>query len=363
LSTTGKLFEVIPKIVKRHIGEKGLLNAGQSGFRARHNTTLQCMRQTDHVTLNFNNMSMAAVFLDIKKAFDTTWHNGLLHKLSKMYFSASLIKLVSSFLSNRKFSGSMEGEMSTPKIIKARVPQGSVLSPTLFKMYINDMPQAIGVHLALFADDTCLYAIECKDGYVLRKLQRGLNSMVEWSKRWNIKLNEDKTQAIYYSHRIRLPGSLLTINGLIIPFVNNVKYLSVIFDRKITWRLHIKTIETKAFRAFIRTYFLFKREHLSANIKLTLYKALIMTYASPAWEFAANTHLLKLQRLKNKVLRATGNSPRRTPVRELHEAFNIPYNYDYITKLCRRQAAVIQNHENVNVHNIGQGEARHRKGA
>jgi hypothetical protein len=84
----GKLFEkVILKMFKRHIGEKGLLNAGQFGFRARHSTTLQCMRLTDHVTLNFN-MSMAAVFLDIEKAFDTTRHNGLLYMLSKMNFSA-----------------------------------------------------------------------------------------------------------------------------------------------------------------------------------------------------------------------------------------------------------------------------------
>jgi hypothetical protein len=86
-----------------------------------------------------------------------------------------------------------------------------------------------------------------------------------------------------------------------------------------------------------------------------------MIYASPGWEFAANTHLLKLQRLQNKVLRTIGNFQRLTPVRELHRAFNIPYIYDYITKLCRQQAEVIQNHENTNVRNIGQGEARHRK--
>jgi hypothetical protein len=94
LSTTGKLFEkVILKIVKRHIDEKDLLNAGQFGFRACHSTTLQCMRLTDHVTLNLSNsMSTAAVFLDIETSFDTTWHNGLLYKLSKMNFSANLIK-------------------------------------------------------------------------------------------------------------------------------------------------------------------------------------------------------------------------------------------------------------------------------
>jgi hypothetical protein len=107
-----------------------------------------------------------------------------------------------------------------------------------------------------------------------------------------------------------------------------------------------------------------KSENLSANIKLTFYKALLrstMTYAFPAWEFAANIHLLKLQCLQNKVLRTSGNFPRRTPVRELHKAFNIPYIYDYIIKLCRQQAEVIHNHENANVRNIGQGEAQRRK--
>jgi hypothetical protein len=68
-----------------------------------------------------------------------------------------------------------------------------------------------------------------------------------------------------------------------------------------------------------------------------------------------------LQRLQNKVLRTIGNFPRRTPVRDLHVAFRIPYVYDFITKLCRQQAEVIQNHHNTNVRNIGQGEAQHRK--
>jgi hypothetical protein len=87
------------------------------------------------------------------------------------------------------------------------------------------------------------------------------------------------------------------------------------------------------FFVYVRVFLSFK----NANIKLTLYKALIrpiITYASPAWEFAANTHMMKLQRPENRVLRTIGNFPRRTPVRQLHKAFNIPYIYDYITKLC-----------------------------
>jgi hypothetical protein len=154
LSTTGKLFEkVILKTLQKHIDERGLLNASHFGFRARHSTTLQCMRLTDHVTLNFNNkISTADVFLNIEKAFDTIWHSGLLYKMSKLEFSTILIKLIGSFLSQRKFRVSVEGQMSTPRLMQAGVPQGSVLSPTFFNMNINDAPQTHGGHLALFAD-------------------------------------------------------------------------------------------------------------------------------------------------------------------------------------------------------------------
>jgi hypothetical protein len=164
-----------------------------------------------------------------------------------------------------------------------------------------------------------------KEGFFVRKLQRGLSSMETWCERSNIKINEEKTRLIYFSHSRRPPGSHLTLNGRDIPFVNIVKFLGVIFDKRVTWRLHIEMIEAKAFRTLIRIYSLFKSERLSTNIKLTLHKALIrsiMTYACPAWEFATDNHLLKLQRLQNKVLRTIGNFPRCTQVRDLHMAFN-----------------------------------------
>jgi hypothetical protein len=82
-----------------------------------------------------------------------------------------------------------------------------------------------------------------------------------------------------------------------------------------------------------------------------------MTYACLSWELAADTYLLKLQRLQNKVLPTIENFPRCTPVRDLHTDFNVPCIYDYISKLCRQQAEVIQNHEHAHVRGIGQGEA------
>jgi hypothetical protein len=95
------------------------------------------MMLADHVTLNFyNNMSTAAVFLGIEKAFDTTWHSGLLYKLSELEFSTSLIKLIASFLTDRKFKVLVENEFSTPKEMAAGVPQASILAPILYSLDI-----------------------------------------------------------------------------------------------------------------------------------------------------------------------------------------------------------------------------------
>jgi hypothetical protein len=134
-------------------------------------------------------------------------------------------------------------------------------------------------------------------------------------------------QGIYFSRSSRPPESRLTLNGRRIQFANSVKCLGVIFGKKVTRRFHIEMIEVKAFRTFIRIYSLFRSERWLANIKFTLQKALIRsikTYACPAREFATDSHLLKLQRLQNKVIRTTGNFPRRIPFRDFHMTFRLP---------------------------------------
>jgi hypothetical protein len=138
--------------------------------------------------------------------------------------------------------------------------------------------------LALFADDTRIYATAYNERYVLRKLQCGLTAIEASCEQWHIKVNEDKDPGhILFSQTWTGWGSL-TLKGRNIPFVKEVKYLGVIFDRKVTWRCHTVTIATKALRTFIRIYSLLKSERLSAKTKLTLYKVLIrskMTYACP----------------------------------------------------------------------------------
>ena len=165
--------------------------------------------------------------------------------------------------------------------------------------------------------------------------------MQSWCERWNIKINEDKTQAIYFSLGNGPAESHLTLKGRNIPFVNHVKYIGVIFDRKSTWRYQLEMIEAKDFRTFIWVYSLFKSERLSANITLTLHKALIrsvMTYdlwQAGAWESAADTHHLKLQRLQNKILRTIGNFPRRKPTFGFQNCVRVWFYYKIMQAASR----------------------------
>jgi hypothetical protein len=105
-----------------------------------------------------------------------------------------------------------------------------------------------------------------------RKLPRGLSAIETWCERWNIKINSDKIQAIYFSHRLRPTEAHLTLNGWDIPFVNRVKYLGVNFEKRVTWKLYIEMIEAKDFRTFIRIYSPFKSELLSPSTKLIPHK-------------------------------------------------------------------------------------------
>jgi hypothetical protein len=138
---------------------------------------------------------MAPASLDIEKTFDTIWHSGLLYKLSD--YSTTPIKLISFFLTNRKFKILVTGKFSTLLKIAAGVPQGSLFSKILYNLYIHDAIAGPGTHLALLADDTCTYATEKHEYGVFFKLQRSLTAMNMWCEARNIKTNEGKTQEIY----------------------------------------------------------------------------------------------------------------------------------------------------------------------
>jgi hypothetical protein len=132
----------------------------------------------------------------------------------------------------------------------AEVPQVSILAPVLYSLYINYAPAASGTHLALFADDNSNYATEKHERRVLCKLPRDLTAVKSWCERRNIKINEGKTGAIYFSKIFRVHDDVLQLNRRDIPFVNSVTYFDISFDRRMTWRHNVERTVAKALRTF-----------------------------------------------------------------------------------------------------------------
>jgi hypothetical protein len=359
LCTLSKILEKIIYTRLLKVVNKKLINE-QFGFRTGHSTTQQLTRLTEHVTKNFNmKRSTGMVCLDIEKAFDTVWHDGLIHKLLINKIPNYLILIIKSYLTRRKLVVSVNNELSSPKIIAAGVPQGSLLGPLLFSIYINDIPIPKNCHIALYADDTACFTSSKKPDTILKNLEFAIKTMTEHFTKWKIQINQTKTDAIFFSVRKHKPSSDLKIpSGESLKWQSVIKYLGVTFDKRMRWAPHIEAAKCKAMRGISSIYPIFNRHSsLSTLNKIKLYRALILpllTYASPVWNNASNTNLSKLQVIQNKSLKIIYNTPIYTNLKKLHAIYNIPFVTDITNKLTSRfYERITNNHTNTLVKSLG----------
>eukprot|EP00102_Acyrthosiphon_pisum_P013028 XP_008182429.1 PREDICTED: RNA-directed DNA polymerase from mobile element jockey-like [Acyrthosiphon pisum] len=196
LSSISKIYEkVVLYELQKHLTDK--IRPEQSAFRREHSTTQQLVKLTDHICNNLNsNIHTASVFLDVEKAFDRVWHDGLIYKMSNLNIPPWLIKTVSSFLSNRSFCVRIEDRLSSPRAVLAGVPQGSCLAPTLYLIYTNDIPVLARASVALFVNDTMFYTSNHSPNFARIQLERQLRAACEWFEKWRLRINATKTIAI-----------------------------------------------------------------------------------------------------------------------------------------------------------------------
>lgn len=312
----------------------------QFGFKRSHNTTQQLTRLVVDIINGFkkdNNTVM--VLLDIEKAFDKVWIPGLIHKLDALKYSPYLVQLIHSYLTNRTMTVKINNCTSTKRQITAGVPQGSVLGPKLFNIYLHDLPLFPNTQLALFADDTAIYAQSHHAQVANKLLQYHLNDITKYYKKWKIKLNEDKTELITFTRKFKNNKILtpLTINNTTISERRQVKYLGVYLDKRLTFHNHIRETLRKTDRTIRALYPLIKKNgKLNYENKRLIYTTImrpILTYAAPVWYGASTTSKIPLQRLQNKILRMITNSDRYKRINELHQETDLPMLNDYITKL------------------------------
>lgn len=329
LNTMSKLFErIIQERMLRHIDENDLLLPEQFGFRRQHSTTHQLLRVIKHIRVNAakRRKSTGMVLLDVEKAFDSVWHNGLIYKLQQMQFPMTLTKLLMSYLSNRKFGVSVGDAVSALRNVPAGVPQGSVLGPLLYGLYMSDITCPEFCELALYADDTALYSTARFAGTAITKLTAGLHCLLQYFQKWKIKINCAKTQAIYFAYRRGgtqiQPSTKVRADGCDIEWADEVKYLGLTIDRRLTFAGNTTRALERAMRAYHALYPLIRRgSWLSVDNKNVIYKGVLMPivlYASPVWKDMARTHYGRLQRFQNGILRTIYGLGRNYPTIRLH---------------------------------------------
>ena len=328
LPSISKLLErVILTRLKNQLDDKILHE--QFGFRETHSTVHQLTRLTEHISGNFNvKRSTGMVLLDIEKAFDTVWHDGLIYKLITMDVPSYIVRILQSYLTKRQFVVSVKDTLSAPKFIPAGVPQGSILGPYLFSVFINDIPIPKNCNIALYADDTACYTSSRSPNLIIKNLQNGLVKLNKYFTKWKIKLNNSKAEAIFFTHRrSKLPTKNLQLGSQLIEWKPSVKYLGVKLDTKLKWTSHIKDIKAKGAAAMSTLYPIFNRHSfLSPSNKLLLYKTMIrpiLTYAAPVWSNTCVTNYKQLQVIQNKCLKISFNTPLYTNLSKLHNSIEL----------------------------------------
>jgi exonuclease III len=345
LSAISKITEkVILARLLSHFKKHSTIRNEQFGFKAKHSTDHQLIRLTEHITKGFGRGHVTgAVFLDVEKAFDRVWHDGLLCKLIDTLLPARYVHLIKSYLINRSFVVSVKNELSSNRPIAAGVPQGSILGPVLFNIFINDIPKPCNAEIGIYADDTVIYHSSPQISCLTRRLQEGLDDLQDWYQKWRVKINVTKSEAILFTGRrpgTSKPTTRPQLFGLKIDWKPVVRYLGVHLDTRLTFGEHVNKIKGRAYGKLAELYpLLNQKSALSKSKGLLLYKALIrpiMSFAPAVWGGADKKHIRKLQIVQNKALRIIAKAPRGTRNDTLHSELNIDPMLIFAQKLSSK---------------------------
>ena len=301
---------VVFKHLYNHFRENNILSPLQSGFIPGDSTTNQLafLYNTFCQALD-SGKEVRVVFCDVSKAFDRVWHKGLLCKLKAAGISGNLLSWFSSYLSERRQRVILPGTQLDWNYIQAGVPQGSILGPLLFLLYINDIVTDIGSNIRLFADDTSLSLIVENPDTAAQTLNSDLEKITQWANTWLVKFNPAKTESLLISRKALQPVHLpLYMQNQQIKEVENHKYLGLYFSNDGTWHAHINYIKEKAWnRINIMRKLKFQLDRKSLEIIYTSFIRPILEYGNEIWDNCTQYEKDGLEKIQTEAARiATG---------------------------------------------------------
>ena len=351
ISLTSCLCKLMEKMVNSRLAwyleKHNILSTTQAGCRKNHSTLNSLTSLEDQIRRGFVQKKITvAVLFDIQKAYDTTWRYSILKSLYDINLKGELPMFIQNFLMDRTFQTKIENVLSDTYEIKEGIPQGSVLSSTLFALAINNIVKTLpkDVNNSLYVDDFAIFYSSSNLRHIQRILNISINRIEQWASSVGFKFAAEKTQAItFYKDKrwLRNQDIELSINNVPIQFYPEVKFLGLHFDNHLNWKAHIRHTKAKALKAL---NIVKKLAHTSwgadRDTLLKLYKATvlpILEYGSAIYSSASENTLEMLDPVHHLGIRLATGAFRSSPVQSLIvESGELPLMYRFkITTMCR----------------------------
>ena len=310
LSTINKLFEkILHTRLNSYLENYNIISEFQFGFRKSCNTTLAVFTFVTDILKTFNKkMYTAALFVDLKKAFDTVNSEILLNKLSRCGIRGVAGSLLRSYLQNRQQYTDVNNSISLMKPVKIGVPQGSVLGPLLFNMFINDITNIEAANKILFADDAVFYVTDVSLAVCIDKLNSCISELSQWFHNNKLTLNTEKTKLIMFSPRIVNNLPIIYFNNKVIQWVKSIKYLGIIIDCNLNFVMQSKEIVNKLSK--LHGVFYSLKNFIPRNVLVNMYYSLVystVTYGVIIWGGVAESNSNNIKTMLNKIIRCIFN--------------------------------------------------------
>ena len=325
LPLPGKIIEkLVHSKMLSFMNENGIISEKQGGFRKGFSTASTIVDITNRLFANIDEgLTSLAAFIDLRKAFDTVNHGILIKKLQCYGVDSLNLLWCENYLSRRVQRTMVNGLLSSMKFITCGVPQGSVLGPLFFILYMNDLQFAVkNAQIQLYADDTVIHVAGESSEEAAQQMQPALNSFSKWCSANKLSLNTSKTKMMVFGTRQKVKkakGVILRLEGTQLQVVPTYKYLGFILDSVLTFNCHVKNVSNMV---AYKTNLLGRiRKFLNDDVALKIYKSMILPYfdyGDVIYNSAGKDGLEKLQRLQNKCLKICKRLDVKFSTKELH---------------------------------------------
>ena len=330
IALTSCLCKILERMVNSrliwYLENHNYITPYQSGFRKYRTTLDNLIRIETHIREAFiKKQHTVAIFFDIEKAYDTTWKHGIMKDLHACDLRGRLPIFVADFLRDRTFQVRVGSALSCPQPQELGVPQGSVLSVTLFAMKINSIPSCLvrDVQCSLFVDDFAIYYSSSNMNIIERKLQLCLKNISNWTTENGFKISKQKSVSVHFCNLRHLhPDPELTYENEIIPVVPETKFLGLLLDKKLNFRSHIRQLKDKCNQSMNIIKVVSNRNWgADSVVLLKLYRSLIrskLDYGCFIYGSARRSYIRSLDTIHHQGLRISLGAFRTSPVHSLY---------------------------------------------